>query len=105
MHGNKKEIGERIMTDENKKILNRINKYAEEVLGEIDPQKVPVSLQLEKLKPVMEEIAKEKNMSLTDVFILYMDIQSEASVASDQKLQDQLKDLNMGGEMPLLYRD
>lgn len=93
------------MTDENKKILNRINKYAEEVLGEIDPQKVPVSLQLEKLKPVMEEIAKEKNMSLTDVFILYMDIQSEASVASDQKLQDQLKDLNMGGEMPLLYRD
>ena len=93
------------MTEENRKILSRINKYAEEVLGEIDPQKVPVSMQLEKLKPVMTEIAREKGISLEDVFILYMDIQSEASCASDQKLQDQLKDLNMGGDMPLLYQD
>ena len=93
------------MTDENRAILARINKYAEEVLGDIDPQKVTVSMQLEKLKPVMEKIGKEKGMALEDVFILYMDIQSEASVASDQKLQDQLKDLNMGGDMPLLYRD
>ena len=93
------------MTEENKVLLNRINKYAENVLGDIDPQKVPVSMQLEKLKPIMQEIADEKKMSLEDVFILYMDIQSEASVASDQKLQDQLKDLNMGGDMPLLYRD
>ena len=94
-----------VMTEENRKILNRINKYAEEVLGEIDPQKVLVSMQLEKLKPIMEEIAKEKGMSLEEIFILYMDIQSEASCASDQKLQNQLKDLNMGGDMPLLYQD
>ena len=93
------------MTDENRAILTRINKYAENVLGDIDPQKVTVSMQLEKLKPIMQEIATEKGMSLEDLFILYMDIQSEATVASDQKLQDQLKDLNMGGEMPLLYRD
>lgn len=93
------------MTEENRKLLTRINKYAENVLGEIDPQKVPVSMQLEKLKPVMQEIATEKGMSLEDVFILYMDIQSEATCASDQKLQDQLKDLNMGGDMPLLYQD
>lgn len=93
------------MTEENRIILSRINKYAEKVLGEIDPQKVPVSIQLDKLKPVMEEIAKEKGISLEDMFILYMDIQSEASCASDQKLQDQLKDLNMGGGMPLLYQD
>lgn len=93
------------MTEENRIILSRINKYAEKVLGEIDPQKVPVSMQLDKLKPVMEEIAKEKGISLEDMFILYMDIQSEASCASDQKLQDQLKDLNMGGGMPLLYQD
>lgn len=93
------------MTEENRIILSRINKYAEKVLGEIDPQKVPVSIQLDKLKPVMEEIAKEKRISLEDMFILYMDIQSEASCASDQKLQDQLKDLNMGGGMPLLYQD
>ncbi|MBO4292763.1 MAG: hypothetical protein J5898_12715 [Lachnospiraceae bacterium] len=94
------------MTDEHRKILERINKYAEKELGDIDPQKVPVSFQLEKLKPVMQEIAAEKGMALEDLFILYMDIQSEASCASDQKLQDQLKDLNMGGgDMPLLYRD
>ena len=94
------------MTEENRAILTRINKYAENVLGEIDPQKVPVSVQLEKLKPIMQEIADEKGMSLEDLFILYMDIQSEATVASDQKLQEQLKDLNMGydSDTPLLYR-
>lgn len=93
------------MTDENRAVLDRINKYAEQVLGDIDPQKVPVSFQLEKLKPVMQEIADEKGMKLEDVFILYMDIQSEASCASDQKLQDQLKDLNLGDGMQMLYKD
>ena len=92
------------MTAEDRAILDRINKYAENVLGEIDPQKTPVSFQLEKLKPVMEEIAQEKGMKLEDIFIHYMDIQSEAACASDQKLQDQLKDLNMGEDMPLIYR-
>lgn len=93
------------MTDEQREFLNRINQYAETALGDIaDPQKVQVSLQLERLKPIMEEIAKEKNMSLTDVFIMYMDVQSEASCASDAKLQDQLKDLNLGGDMKLLYQ-
>lgn len=94
------------MTDENRKLLARINAYAEDVLGEIDPQKVPVSAQLEKLKPIMEEIAKEKGMSLEDMFILYMDIQSEASCASQKKLEDSLQDLNDGtdGSMPLLFR-
>lgn len=92
------------MTDEQRQILNKINTYSENVLGEIDPQKVPVSQQLEKLKPVMEEIALEKNMSLTDVFIMYMDIQTEASCASEQKLQEDLKDLNMGDGSPLLFR-
>lgn len=94
------------MTDENKKILARINAYAENVLGEIDPQKVPVSAQLEKLKPVMEEIAGEKGISLEDMFILYMDIQSEATCASQKKLEDSLQDLNDGtdGGMPLLFR-
>jgi len=101
-----KRRGNQIMTAEHKEILDRINKYAEDVLGEIDPQKVQVSVQLEKLKPVMEEIAAEKGMSLTDVFILYMDIASEASCASNEKLKESLKDLNEGidGESPLLFR-
>lgn len=94
------------MTEENKKILARINSYAESALGEIDPQKVPVSVQLEKLKPVMEEIAKEKGVSLEDMFILYMDLQSEASCQTQKKLEDSLQDLNDGidGGMPLLFR-
>lgn len=92
------------MTDENREILNRINSYAEQVMGDIDPQKVQVSVQLDKLRPIMEEIAAEKNMSLEDFFILYMDIQSEASCLSDQKLRDQLQDLNEGDGSPLLYR-
>ncbi len=94
------------MTEENKALLARINAYAENVLGEIDPQRVPVSAQLEQLRPVMEEIAKEKGMTLEEVFILYMDLQSEASCASNKKLSDSLQDLNDGpdGGSPLLFR-
>ncbi len=92
------------MTDDNRALLARINAFAENTLGEIDPQKTPVSFQLEKLRPIMEEIAKEKNMSLEEVFILYMDIQSEASCLSEQKLRDDLKDINEGDGSPLLFR-
>ena len=92
------------MTDENRKILERINAYSEQVLGDIDPQKVQVSAQLEKLKPIMQEIADEKGMDLADVFSLYMDLQSEASVNSQKKLNDSLSDLNGGDGMPLLFR-
>lgn len=103
---NKKEKEVKNMTDENRKLLERINAYAENVLGEIDPQKVQVSVQLEKLRPVMEEIAAERNMDLEDVFILYMDLQSEASCATNQKLKDSLQDINDGfdGGSPLLFR-
>lgn len=92
------------MTEENRKLLERINNYANEVMSDIDPQKVQVSIQLDKLRPIMETIAQEKNMSLEDVFILYMDLQSEATCLSDQKLRDQLQDLNDGDGMPILYR-
>lgn len=92
------------MTDEQRKILERINKYAEKVMADIDPQKVPVSTQLATLRPIMEEIAGEMNMSLTDFFILYMDLQSEASCRSEQKLREELQDLNDGNGMPILFR-
>lgn len=92
------------MTEENRALLKRINDYSEKVMGDIDPQKVPVSAQLEKLRPIFQEIADEKGMSLEDVFVLYMDIQSEASCATEAKLREDLKDLNEGGDMPLLFR-
>ena len=92
------------MTDENKKFLERINAYANNVLGEIDPQKVQISLQLEKLRPIMEEIAEERGMLLEDVFILYMDLQTVASVKSEEKLREELQELNEGDGMPILFR-
>lgn len=92
------------MTDENRAILKRINDYAEQVMGDIDPQKVPVSAQLERLKPILQEIADEKQLALEDAFILYMDIQSEASCATQQKLSEELQDLNDGSGMPILIR-
>lgn len=92
------------MTDEQRALLSRINAYAENVLGDIDPQKVQVSVQLEKLRPILQEIADEKKISLEDMFIQYMDLQSEASCATEQKLREDLQDLNMGEGSPLLFR-
>ena len=80
------------MTPEDKKILDRINTYAEEALADIDPQKTRISFQLEALKPVMEEIAQETGSSVEDIFIRYMDLASEAAVEADKKLQATLDD-------------
>ncbi|MCM1144075.1 MAG: hypothetical protein NC318_03135 [Blautia sp.] len=79
------------MTTENAEILHRINEYAEKTLADIDPQKTPVSYQLETLKPVMEEIAKEKGMSVEEVFILYMDLASEVAVKAEAQFQSELE--------------
>ncbi len=91
------------MTDEQREILYRVNAYAEKVLGDIDPQKVQISYQLEKLKPIMQEIADEMGMSLEDFFVLYMDLTSEASVLSNNKLKSELSDLG-DGQNPILFR-
>lgn len=87
--------GMRTMTPENAEILHKINAYAEKTLADIDPQKTPVSFQLETLKPVMEEIAKEKGMAVEDVFILYMDLASEVAVKAEEQFQAELKDRNI----------
>ena len=84
------------MTDENRKIWERISSYAEEVLKDIDPQKTQVSVQLDALRPVMEEIAKEKGMSLEDIFILYMDLASEAAVEAEAKFRAELGEEGQG---------
>lgn len=81
------------MTEEHAEILNRINTFAEKALADIDPQKTPISFQLDALRPVMEEIAKEKGISIEEIFILYMDLASEASVKAEEQFQE---DLNNG---------
>ena len=80
------------MPSENKEILDRINAYAEKALADIDPQKTRISFQLEALKPVMQEIADEKGVSVEDIFILYMDLASEASVEAENQLQATLEE-------------
>ncbi|MGN1147008.1 MAG: hypothetical protein ACI4TB_01210 [Lachnospiraceae bacterium] len=93
------------MTAEDRKILARINKYAESVMADIDPQKVQVSSQIEKLRPILQEIADEQGVSLEDFFIRYMDLQSESACLADQKLRGSLEDVfEDDGEHPFLYR-
>lgn len=80
------------MSPEDKKILDRINAYAEKALADIDPQKTRISFQLEALRPVMEELSKETGKSVEDIFILYMDLASEAAVEAEKQLQASLED-------------
>ena len=77
------------MTEQDRAFLDRINDYANEVLADIDPQKVQISVQLEKLKPVMEELSAETGMAIEEVFIKYMDLASEAAVKKEKDFQDE----------------
>ena len=79
------------MTQEDKKILQRINDYANEVMPDIDPQKTQVSVQLENLKPIMETIATEQGISLEDMFIKYMDLASKMAVTREQELKNAME--------------
>lgn len=87
------------MTSEDRKILAKINDFASVALKDIDPQKTQVSFQLDKLRPVLEEIAKEKNMTLEDVFIKYMDLASESSVELERKFQSELGNPSQYGDI------
>lgn len=78
------------MTVQDREFLDRINKYSEEVLKDIDPQTTHVSEQLNKLRPVMEELAKEMNLPVEDVFIKYMDLASEHGVEAEKKYREDL---------------
>ena len=78
------------MTQDDKKILERINAFANEVMPDIDPQKTQVSVQLKKLKPIMQTIADEQGITLEDMFIKYMDLASEMAIITEQKMKNSL---------------
>ena len=84
------------MTNEDKIFLDRITEYANEAMADIDPdpQKTPISEQLEKLKPIMETISSETGESIEDVFIRYMDLASEAAVEKQQKFKADYADFD-----------
>ncbi len=91
------------MTQEEQTMLERINEYADRVLKDFDPQKTRVSFQLEKLKPIMEEIAKENNTTVEEIFIKYMDLASEATVISETKFQNTVGNMTKYGDIHLSY--
>ncbi len=89
-HSNHSSSPDVSLSREELQMLDRINAYAEKVLGDIDPQKTRISYQLEKLKPVMEEIAAEKGLALEDIFIKYMDLASIVSAKENAMLKEEL---------------
>lgn len=86
---------EQKMTKEQETMLNRINRYAEQEMADIDPQKTPISVQLEKLRPIMETIASEQGRPLEEIFIEYMDLASEFSVEKARQFKEDYLDFDM----------
>lgn len=83
------------LEESDKDLFTKINTYSEQVMGDIDPQKVRISEQLDKLKPVMEEISKERGMALEDIFIKYMDVASLVAAKRDQRFRSDMHDLGI----------
>ena len=74
------------MTDQDRIFLDKINTYADQVMPDIDPQKVRISEQIEKLRPILQELAMQEKDSVENIFIRYMDLATEASVEYDKKM-------------------
>lgn len=83
------------LNEDDRDLLNRVSAYSSKVIGDVDPGQVRISEQLEKLKPVMQEIAKERNTSLEDIFIKYMDLASLVLAKKEQKFKEDMKDLDI----------
>ena len=81
------------MTAEDREMLNRIMEFADKVMPDIDPEKVKVSEQIDKLRPILQELAMEKSMPVEDVFIKYMDLATENALKYEKKMQDDFGDI------------
>ncbi len=77
------------MTDKERKIITRINKYAETALKDIDPQHTPNGLQIKELMPIINEIAAEEGMTTEEMFIKYMDLQTEYKLEQQNKFNEE----------------
>ncbi len=81
-----------------KEIYDAVVLYAEKALDGIDPEKVQVSFQLEKLRPVMDDLSKKLDLPVEEVFIKYMDAASEASVENERKFQSTMGEMSKYGD-------
>lgn len=73
-------------------ILERINEYADKVLEGVDPEHTKVSDRLAQLRPVMEELAQEYHKSLAEIFVIYMDMNTETAVEEEKDYQRKMKE-------------
>ena len=82
------------MTAEDKEFLNQIYKFIDENLQDMDPdpQKTPVSEQIQALRPILQELAMKYKMPVEDAFIRYMDLASEAAVERDRQYRAQFEE-------------
>ncbi len=81
------------MTAEDREMFNRIMEFADEAMPDIDPEKVRVSEQIDKLRPILQTIAMEKSMPVEEVFIKYMDLATENALEYEQKMKDDFGDI------------
>ena len=91
---NRKESQPMALTEKDKIFLDRITSYANDVMPDVDPQKTPISAQLEKLMPIIKQIAEEEKVPVENIFIKYMDLASEASVETNKKIKKKLDEDN-----------
>ena len=79
------------MSAEDREFLDQIYKFIDENLKDMDsdPQKTPVSEQIQALRPILQELAMKYKMPVEDAFIKYMDLASEAAVERDRIFKEQ----------------
>ena len=78
--------------DQKIKMRTAITEYAGKALEGIDPQRTKISFQLEKLRPEMERLAKEYGKTLDEIFIIYMDMNSELKAEEELRFQNEMKE-------------
>lgn len=76
-------------------MTERINAYAEKVLQDIDPDHTPIAVQLERLKPIMKEIAEETHKSIEEIFVIYMDTNSELGAQAEKEYQARMNEMDL----------
>ena len=72
----------------------RINEYAEKALEDVDKDHTPIGMQLERLKPVMQEIAAETGKSIQEIFIIYMDTNAELNAQAEKEYQSRMVNMD-----------
>lgn len=80
------------MTVEERELFDRIRSYADEALKDFDPdpQKTPIAFQLKELRPIMQQLAMERQVPVEDIFIQYMDLASEDAVEREKEFKERM---------------